>query len=167
MAFPTITAVILVRFHINLVSRNIDAVLAAQYTNGDVTERTFILALTDVQAAAAAAGRTDFAAADVGTVSETASGLSPVTIFVPEPVATLQLNALTNTLKVGDTDQCNATPRDVNGNVLDRLVTWSSSDLTIATVDSHGLVTGVAAGDVVITATCEGVSNTDTLTVTA
>jgi len=35
-------------------------------------------------------------------------------------------------------------------------VTWSSADVGIATVDDKGLVTGVAAGDVSITATAKG-----------
>lgn len=39
------------------------------------------------------------------------------------------------------------TSRDVT-----KIVTWSSSNLTIATIDANGLATGLAAGDVTITA---------------
>jgi hypothetical protein len=45
------------------------------------------------------------------------------------------------------------------------MVTWSSSDATIATVDATGKVTGVAAGSAVITATAGTLSNAVNLTV--
>lgn len=47
-------------------------------------------------------------------------------------------------------------------------VTWSSSNTSVATVDSTGKVTGVAAGTAVITATTErgGYSASCTVTVT-
>lgn len=44
-------------------------------------------------------------------------------------------------------------------------VTWSSSDVSIATVDQNGVVTGVAPGSVTITAVADGVSGTFDLTV--
>jgi uncharacterized protein YjdB len=46
---------------------------------------------------------------------------------------------------------------DAAGNVLtDRVVTWSSSNTGIATVDQSGVVRGVRRGTVTITATSEG-----------
>ena len=45
-------------------------------------------------------------------------------------------------------------------------VTWGTSDATKATVDQSGLVTGVAAGSVTITATFGGLSKSCTVTVT-
>lgn len=44
-------------------------------------------------------------------------------------------------------------------------VTWTSSNTSIATVDSDGKVTGVALGSVTITATCDGKSGTIVLNV--
>ncbi|HYS59088.1 MAG TPA: alkaline phosphatase family protein [Gemmatimonadales bacterium] len=62
--------------------------------------------------------------------------------------------------------QLTATPRDASGNPLTgRAISWSSSDNTIATVSSSGLVTGVVAGAVTITATSEGQSGTASITV--
>ena len=52
---------------------------------------------------------------------------------------------------VGDSVQFSATVVGVN--VEDQTVTWSSSDSTVATVDSTGLVTAVAMGEVSIKAT--------------
>ena len=45
-------------------------------------------------------------------------------------------------------------------------VTWTSSDESIATVDSEGNVTGVKAGSVTITATADGIKGTYKVTVT-
>src|SRR5262245_733334 len=62
--------------------------------------------------------------------------------------------------------QLTATLRASNGNVLlPRPMTWSSDEPVIARVDSKGLVTGVSAGSTTVTATCEGVSGTATITV--
>jgi HK97 family phage major capsid protein len=44
-------------------------------------------------------------------------------------------------------------------------VTWTTGDSDAATVDSTGLVTGVSAGTAVITATCNGLSDSCTVTV--
>ena len=46
-----------------------------------------------------------------------------------------------------------------------KTITWSSSNTSIATVDSTGKVTGVALGDVTINATCDGVSGSINLSV--
>ena len=46
-----------------------------------------------------------------------------------------------------------------------RVVTWGSSDPTVATVNANGLVTGVALGSATITATSEGKSGTSAITV--
>ncbi|HEX6060083.1 MAG TPA: Ig-like domain-containing protein [Gemmatimonadaceae bacterium] len=62
-------------------------------------------------------------------------------------------------LVVGETMQLSATPLDAAGNPLSgREVVFSSSDEEIATVGAaSGLVTAVSAGDVVITATADGI----------
>ncbi|MEP6689505.1 MAG: Ig-like domain-containing protein [Gemmatimonadaceae bacterium] len=58
--------------------------------------------------------------------------------------------------------------KDADGNVLTgRTITWLRSDLTKATVNASGLVTGVAVGTATITATSEGVSGTAGVTVRA
>src|SRR5207249_4227688 len=59
-------------------------------------------------------------------------------------------------------------PKDANGNPLSgRVVTWSSNNTSVATVDAGGLVTAGAVGSATITATSEGKSGTAGITVTA
>src|SRR5256884_254559 len=82
------------------------------------------------------------------------------------PVASLAVAPQTLTVGVGATAQLTATPRDANGAFLaGRSVTWASSNTAVATVNTTGLVTGVAAGQATITATSEGRSGTAALTV--
>ena len=50
-------------------------------------------------------------------------------------------------------------------NATDRTVTWTTSDPSVATVSQDGVVTGVAPGNVTITATAGGISGTKVLTV--
>src|SRR5207248_2849962 len=86
----------------------------------------------------------------------------------PAPVASVDVTPATASLPVGATVQLVATPRDVSGNPLPgRVVTWASSNTTVATVSASGLVTGKVAGTAAITATSEGQSGTAAITVTA
>jgi hypothetical protein len=67
---------------------------------------------------------------------------------------------------VGGTRQLTATPLNALGYPLaGELVTWASSDTTVATVSGTGLVTGASLGAVEITATSNGQSGIKILTV--
>ena len=84
------------------------------------------------------------------------------------PVASITINPASATTAVGQTVTLSATTLDATGNVLTgRVVGWSSSDQTVATVDNNGVVTGIAAGTVTVSASSEGQSNTATVQVTA
>lgn len=68
----------------------------------------------------------------------------------------------------GASVQLSATVRDVNGTVVtDRVVTWTSSAASVASVSSSGVVTGVGPGSTTITATSEGKAGSSTVTVIA
>jgi hypothetical protein len=69
--------------------------------------------------------------------------------------------------EVQQTLQLTATVRDSSGATLTgQTVRWASSDSTIATVSTTGVVTGRSPGSVIITATCDGTQATIPLTVT-
>jgi uncharacterized protein YjdB len=81
-------------------------------------------------------------------------------------VSTVTISPAAPSLRVGAHITLSATLEDSGGNVLTgRVVTWTSSDPSIATVKSDGTVTGIAKGHAVITATSEGKSGTVTVVV--
>ena len=75
------------------------------------------------------------------------------------------LNKTVGRLALGESFQLTGKVRP--SNAANQAITWSSSDENVAKVDANGLVTSVAAGNVVITATSveTGVTATCTLTV--
>jgi uncharacterized protein YjdB len=106
------------------------------------------------------------------TIRSTLSGVAEktvnVTLTVAQiPIATLTVTPASASVQVGSTVQLSAIARDANNNVLTgRPVAWTSSNTAIATVSTSGLVTGVAEGQVTVTATSEGKSAAATITVT-
>lgn len=106
---------------------------------------------------AVAAGSTTISAISQGKV-----GTASITVIVTPPaVATVTVTPTPFGLAVGKTLQLVATTKDGSGNVLTgRTVTWATSNGSVATVNSSGLVTGVAAGTVTITATSETIDGT-------
>jgi uncharacterized protein YjdB/PKD repeat protein len=102
----------------------------------------------------------------ITATSEGKSGSSAVTVN-DIPVATVDVNPATGTIQVGATIQLTASLKDANGNPLTgRVVTWTTSDTSLATVNASGLVTGKAAGGpVTVTATSEGKTATAAITV--
>ena len=83
----------------------------------------------------------------------------------PGALASVQINASTNTIAVGQTTTITAAGLDATGaTVPGTTTTWQTSDATVATVAS-GLVTGVAAGSAVITATIGAKSAQTTIVV--
>ncbi|WP_411680412.1 Ig domain-containing protein [Clostridium thailandense] len=72
-------------------------------------------------------------------------------------VSNISLNKSTDNLQVGQTDTLTATITP--DNATNKTATWTSSDPTIATVDSNGVVTAVKEGTATITATTTDESN--------
>lgn len=81
------------------------------------------------------------------------------------PVATVQVTPATTSVLVAATTQLTVVLKDANGTTLTgRPVVWSASN-ALAQVNSTGLVLGVAAGSVTITATSEGRTGSSSVTV--
>ena len=84
----------------------------------------------------------------------------------PDPVTVkeIKLDKNTLTLNIGETGQLTATVLPDNAD--DKTVVWKSDDERIATVSESGLVTAVAEGEAIVTATAGGKKSTCTVTVT-
>ena len=94
--------------------------------------------------------------------------LVPVQSGVSQAVATVDATPGSTALAIGATQTLTATTRIANGSaVTGRVVTWASSDSTVASVAANGLVMAFGTGTATITATSEGVSGEATVTVTA
>ncbi|MGH7462393.1 MAG: Ig-like domain-containing protein, partial [Longimicrobiales bacterium] len=112
--------------------------------------------------------------ATITATSEGRTGTATVTVTAPPPppppapVATVTVSPANPSVQAGGSVQLTATLRDASNNILTgRVVTWSSSNNSIATVNASGLVTAVATGSATITATSETRTGTSNVTVTA
>jgi hypothetical protein len=106
-----------------------------------------------------ALGTLGFVALGLGILSCDSSPTGPV-------VASVQVTAPAEDVRVGMTLQLTATPRDASGNpVQGQTISWSSSDDALATVSTSGLVSGVAEGQVMITAEATQITGRITLQV--
>lgn len=111
-------------------------------------------------------------AAGAATITATSSGktgTSSITVTAATPVVTTVTVAPTSASVVaGATTSLTATVKDQSGNVMSgQTVTWTTSNGAAATVNSSGVVSGVAAGSATITATSSGKTGTSAITVTA
>jgi uncharacterized protein YjdB len=108
------------------------------------------LAIGEATVTAAVGGKQGFVKVRVSRVQVASLSVEP------SPVALLR----------GKSRQMQAVVRDYARRPLaDRAVTWASADTGRARVSSSGLVTALGQGEVVITATSEGVSGSATVTV--
>ncbi|MFL5637769.1 MAG: Ig-like domain-containing protein [Gemmatimonadaceae bacterium] len=80
-------------------------------------------------------------------------------------VATVSVSIAAASIEVGDTTRATATLRDYRDRIILRTVTWSSSDPAVAAIDTTGLVTALAEGTAVITASRGFKSGSATITV--
>ena len=103
--------------------------------------------------------------ATITATSEGQAGTAAITVTTV-PVASVTVSPGSAALLTGQTIQLTATPKDAGGNALSgRVVSWATSNGSVATVTTSGLVIGVAAGAATITATSEGKSGTALVTV--
>jgi hypothetical protein len=99
------------------------------------------------------------------TITATASGHSASVAYTVTP-ARIEITPSVSTLAVTGSVRYSGVALDGLGAPLDAgPVTWSSSDIGVARVDQTGLVTGVAAGNALITASAGGRSSSQGLLV--
>jgi len=110
-------------------------------------------------------------AAKITASSGRKTGASDITVLAPPatPVVTsVTVSPASTSVAKGATVTLVATVKDQQGSVMTgQTITWSTSDASVATVSSSGVVTGVTAGLATITGTSSGKSGTSSITVTA
>jgi uncharacterized protein YjdB len=134
-----------------------------------LTDRTIIWTTSnELVATVDAAGMVTAVSPGSATITGTAEGKSDVaTVNVTQaPIANVAITPSPLLTTVGQSTQMTATATAANGTVLTgRPVTWTSSDNSVASISSQGLLTAVISGTATITATTEGKTATATVTV--
>src|SRR4051812_18294901 len=85
-----------------------------------------------------------------------ACGASAPLVAARSDVASVQVSIDAQAVTVGAQAKATARILDGAGNTLDRTIAWTSSNSALASVSSSGIISGVAAGTVQITATVDG-----------
>ena len=105
------------------------------------------------------------------TIIATSGTISGNTTFAvtPATLSSISVTPANPSIAVGNTQQfaASGTFSDGTSHDITTQATWSSSNTSVATVNSSGLATAVAAGTINITATSGGIPGSTTLTVTA
>ena len=117
-----------------------------------------------------ALGTATITATDSATPTPNTATVAVTVSSATQILTTFAVTPATATVAVGaPAVQITDVPLDQNGDLIVTAVTWASSDTAVATVNSSGLATGVAAGtaNIVATATASGKTATAVLTVTS
>ena len=142
-----------------------EEVLVALVSPDDATDKTINWSSSNVSvvrvdqngAVAAEGAGTAVITASAGTKSATC------TITVTIPVESISLNMTERTIKVNETVLLKA---EINpSDATTKSIQWSSSDVSIVSVDSNGMVKGLKEGVATITASADGKSTSCTITV--
>lgn len=85
----------------------------------------------------------------------------------PNPIASIVVTPASPTIAKGGSQQFSASARDSTGSAIPGIsFTWSSSNETVARVDSNGLTQGLAEGTAIISAAANGISGATSVEVT-
>ena len=144
---------------------------ARDASNNVLNGRTIIWTSSDeTRATVSSLGRVVAITPGSVTIQATVDGVvgSGTYTITQVPVASMTITPDVATVQTGGTQQLSASLFSANGTPLStvgRTILWSTSAAGVATVNTSGRVTGVAAGTAVITASSEGVTATASITV--
>lgn len=104
---------------------------------------------------------------DITCVYAGVSTVLSITVNAKPVIHSYTISLLNNvtSLYIGDTLQLNAVCKDNDVNVVNPIVSYSSDNINIATIDATGMITSVNIGTCNITSTFEGISDTLSLEV--
>jgi uncharacterized protein YjdB len=139
--------------------------------NGNTLSRAVAWTTSDASIATVSnAGVVTGVAIGVATVTATSEGKTATAALTvtASPVATVSIVPASATIGVGAQVALTATLKDAAGVMLTgRNVSWNSNNALIATVSSTGVVTALAPGAIIISATSEGRTGTVAVVVLA
>ncbi|MCH7475709.1 MAG: Ig-like domain-containing protein [Gemmatimonadetes bacterium] len=171
---PTVATVVVTPGNATLVSlgETVQLTASALDANGNtISGKTFTWSSSDESlVTVSSSGLATAIGNGVATIMATTEGVQgSASLTVAQVASRVEVTPASATVfPPGATVQLAASAEDAKGNAIsDKTFTWSSSDESIATVSSSGLVTAVANGSVTITATVEGQSGMATVTVIA
>ena len=99
-------------------------------------------------------------------ITATADGKSGSAAIVVQLVASVDMTPANTSVRLGSVIQLIATPRNASGGALTAIpVNWSSDNTGVATVNTTGVVSGIANGTALITAEAEGTTGVAAITV--
>ena len=137
---------------------------------GEVSWLSDTPAIATVRSANDGSARIDGVGVGTATITATGKGLTTTLVVTVDPPAvdSLVVAPMTPSIAAGLTVRLIATASLADGATVDvsDMATWQTSAPTIATVDTGGVVSGVAVGSATITATFGGVMASATVTVT-
>lgn len=97
------------------------------------------------------------------TITVSANGLSSERLLLVRQLERIEVTGTNTGVLIGETMQLSATYFNPSGVATLTTISWTSSNPAIASVDATGLVTGVTAGQVAISASANGVTSTEKL----
>ena len=140
--------------------------LTATVKPDDATDKTVTWSTSDASVATVSDGVVTAIKLGSATIRAKAGDKEATCAITVEatPVTSVTLDQTSASLKVGETVSLTATVKP--DDATDKSVTWSSSNTSVATVSSTGVVTAKSAGSAIITVTTKDGSKTATCSVT-
>ena len=123
-----------------------------------------LVAVVDPSGVVTAAG--NGMATITATAGEAGEAVGRAAVMVSQAAGSVVVSRPVDTIAPGDTLRFAAEAYDRNGHRVGAEFTWSSNDISVATVDGSGVVRGVAEGAATITATTDSAQGTAEITVT-